>query len=148
MIATDKATIPPDLWFRAAVVLIEQQPNPDRRAELRELFEYRAAIAEYDGGLPREAAEVQALTDVIDEWLDRHRPTPSGSRHCAGCGGEIPRPGGDGVPHHVGDAGAVWLHHGCWDGWHARRREEARRALAELGVWETINSEEKGKHYG
>ncbi len=104
--------------------------------DYRTFFVERAAIAEFDGGLSRDDAEAQAREDVIDEWLDRHRPTPSGSRHCAGCGGEIPRPGEDGVPHHAGDAGAVWLHHECWEPWMARRREEARRALAELGVAE------------
>ena len=64
MITIDKATIPPDLWFRAAVVLIEQQPDADRRAELRELFEHRAAIAEYDGGLTRAEAERIAFRET------------------------------------------------------------------------------------
>ena len=64
MIAIDRATIPPDLWFRAAVVLIEEQPDADRRAELRELFEHRAAIAEYDGGLARSEAERMAFREL------------------------------------------------------------------------------------
>jgi hypothetical protein len=64
MIATAMAAIPPDLWYRAAVVLIEQQPDPDRRAELRELFEYRAAVAEYDGGLARSEAERIAFREL------------------------------------------------------------------------------------
>jgi len=49
--------IPRDLFYRAALVLIDRQANPERRAELREWFEYRAAIGEYDGELTRQEAE-------------------------------------------------------------------------------------------
>jgi hypothetical protein len=38
-----------------------QSPNEDERMELEE----RAAIMEYDGGLSREQAEIQALQNVI-----------------------------------------------------------------------------------
>ena len=59
-----KATIPRDLWFQASIVLIDQQPDPDRRAELREQFEHRAAVAEYDGGLSRPEAERLAFREL------------------------------------------------------------------------------------
>ena len=64
MIAIGKPTIPPDFWFKAAVVLIKQQLDPNRRAELRELFEHRAAVAEYDGGLRRPDAERVAFREL------------------------------------------------------------------------------------
>jgi hypothetical protein len=64
MSAIDKALIPPDLFYRAAVVLIEQQVDPDHRAELRERFELRAAVAEYDGGLSRPEAERLAFREL------------------------------------------------------------------------------------
>lgn len=64
MTAISKAVIPPDLWYRAAVVLIEQQLDPDRWAELREMFEHRAAVAEYDGGLTRPEAERLAFREL------------------------------------------------------------------------------------
>lgn len=67
MTAIDKTTIPPDLWYRAAVVLIDRQADPDRRAELRELFEHRAAVAEYDGGLVRSEAERLAFRELRQE---------------------------------------------------------------------------------
>jgi len=57
MIAVNNDSIPPDLFYEAALVLIEQQPDPDQRAELRERFEHRAAIAEYDGGRVRRRVE-------------------------------------------------------------------------------------------
>jgi hypothetical protein len=65
--AISKASIPPDLWYRAAVALIEQQPDTDRQAELRELFEHRAAIVEYDGLLPRPDAERIAFRELRTE---------------------------------------------------------------------------------
>jgi len=64
MSAICKAAIPPDLWYRAAVALIEKQPDPDRRANLRERFEHRAAVAEYDGGLSRPEAERLAFREL------------------------------------------------------------------------------------
>lgn len=64
MIATGKSAIPPDLFYRAAVVLIDRQPDPDRRAELRERFEHRAAVAEYDGHLGRQEAERLAFREL------------------------------------------------------------------------------------
>jgi len=64
MITTAKAAIPPDLFYRAAVVLIEQQPDPDERAELRERFELRAAVAEYHGELSRQEAERVAFREL------------------------------------------------------------------------------------
>lgn len=64
MTAISKEAIPPDLWFRAAIVLIQNQTDSDQRAELRELFEHRAAVAEYDGGLSRADAERVAFREL------------------------------------------------------------------------------------
>jgi len=36
-------------------------------------FNERAAIVEFDGGLPRRQAEAQALSDCVTEWLNRAR---------------------------------------------------------------------------
>lgn len=41
------------------------------RADWQALFDERAAIAEFDGGLPRKEAEVQALAHCAMEWLER-----------------------------------------------------------------------------
>lgn len=64
MNATNKAPTPPDLFYRAAVVLIEQQPDPEVRAELRERYELRAAWAQYIGGMERPNAERQAFREL------------------------------------------------------------------------------------
>jgi hypothetical protein len=41
-------------------------------ANAREFFNERAGIREYDGGLPREEAELEAMNDVL-HWLIRQR---------------------------------------------------------------------------
>ena len=64
MAATLTSSVPPDLFYRAAVVLIERQADPDLRAALRERFEHRAAVAEYDGGLTRPEAERLAFREL------------------------------------------------------------------------------------
>jgi len=40
----------------------------DLPGDLRVAFEERAAIMEYDGGLPRERAEALALDEVVRYW--------------------------------------------------------------------------------
>jgi hypothetical protein len=59
-----KVSIPPDLFYRAAVARIEHHPDLDRGAELRERFEHRAAVAEYEGGLSRPDAERLAFREL------------------------------------------------------------------------------------
>jgi hypothetical protein len=64
MTETASAAVPQDLWYRAALALIEQQSDAERRAELRERFEHRAAVMEYDGGLSRQEAERLAFREL------------------------------------------------------------------------------------
>jgi hypothetical protein len=51
----------------------------------RLFFEERAAIAEFDGGLPRAKAEAQAFECCLIEWLNRN-PSPSAPGRCGWCG--------------------------------------------------------------
>lgn len=51
-------------WYGAAAALLDQVNDPDRRDDLRFIFEERAAIAEYDGNLPRIEAERVAYMDL------------------------------------------------------------------------------------
>ena len=52
-----------------AALTPEDLPN-----DWRLLYEERAAIAEYDGGLSREQAEAQALRDVVKAMERLHQP--------------------------------------------------------------------------
>ena len=69
--------------FNAATFLAElfKPPLPLRPEDLtsdwRVWFEERAAIMEYDGGLPRERAEAAALAETV-RWIRAERPRPTG----------------------------------------------------------------------
>ena len=53
-----------DYWARQAAALLAPVADPDLRADLRELFEHRAAICEFDGGLDRTEAERVAFAEL------------------------------------------------------------------------------------
>ena len=85
-------------------------------------FEERAAVAEFDGGLPRDQAEVQAFECCVVKWLDLN-PTQSGPGHCAWCGGcENHAPV---VPFGTEPGTHIWLHAQCWPEW--QKMVELRR---------------------
>ena len=54
----------PSAWARRASALLAGIEDAERRAELRDGFEERAAIVEYDGGLSREEAERLAFEEL------------------------------------------------------------------------------------
>jgi hypothetical protein len=99
--------------------------------DYKALFDERAAIAEFDGGLTRSQAEERAVEFCIAMWLNR-RPAESAPGHCAWCG-RPEAPGGAVVPIGVGDF-HTWLHPRCWPAWHRRRRADALAALRSMGI--------------
>jgi len=95
-------------------------------------YHERAGVAEFDGGLSRHEAELQAFKCCASEWLCRH-PATSEPGQCAWCGrgdlaGRMVLPYGD------ADHGHTWLHGECWPAWYAQRRQEAIEALAGFGI--------------
>jgi hypothetical protein len=96
------------------------------------LFDERAGIAEFDGGLPRASAEARAFACCVAGWLNRN-PVRSPPGHCLGCGA------GDHaydklLPFGTEQTGHTWLHSRCWEAWHASRKAEASAALSTLGI--------------
>ena len=98
----------------------------------RALFDERAAMAEFDGGLPRAQAEARAFACCVAEWLNCN-PVRSPPGRCLGCRD------GD----HAHDAllpfgpeltGHAWLHSRCWTAWHAGRKAKAMDALSTFGI--------------
>ena len=77
-------------------------------------FEERAAIAEFDGGLSRDKAEVQAFDCCVIEWLNRN-PVRSTYGRCIGCG--KPESYDPLVPFGTETTVHAWLHLGCWPAW-------------------------------
>ncbi len=58
------ALTPADYWARQAAALLATVADQDRRVDLRELFEHRAAVCEFDGGLSRTDAERIAFAEL------------------------------------------------------------------------------------
>jgi hypothetical protein len=97
-------------------------------------FDERAGIAEFDGGLPRAAAEASAFACCIAEWLNRN-PVGSPPGRCQGCG--MTEQAHDPLlPFGAETIGHAWLHRRCWRDWQAGRNAEATAALVALGIEE------------
>jgi hypothetical protein len=96
------------------------------------LFDERAAIAEFDGGLPRPEAEAGAFGACVVEWLNRNPVRSAPDRCCWRGGGER----GDNVlpPFGADRAGHTWLHSSCWRPWHEHRQAQAIAFLRALGI--------------
>jgi hypothetical protein len=93
----------------------------------RAFFEERAAIFEYDGGLPRHEAEVTAWQSCVAEWLRQH-PVRSEPVRCLACGESGKRE--PLIPY--GTTAHAWLHGRGWPAWHQSRKAAAEAALSEL----------------
>jgi hypothetical protein len=98
----------------------------------RALFDERAGIAEFDGGLPRASAEARAFACCVAEWLNRN-PVRSPPGRCQGCGGSE-RAHDKLLPFGAEQTGHAWLHSRCWGAWRASRKSEAVAALSALGI--------------
>lgn len=142
----EAATAPPAavldlLSHHKAAVIALLRPAPDGWSveNWLALFDERAAISEFDGGLPRTEAEALALECCLIEWLNRN-PVRSPSGSCLACGtannAHDPL-----VPFGTEPTGHAWLHSRCWSGWHKSRRETALTALSSMGI--TINEDER-----
>ena len=95
-------------------------------------FEERAAIAEFDGGLPRKNAEAQAFECCVIKWLDLN-PTPSARGHCAWCG-QTEANGAVVVRYGTEPGTHASLHTECWPAWQELRRSQALEALTRIGI--------------
>lgn len=98
----------------------------------RAFFDERAAITEFEGGLPRDQAEARGFACCVAEWLNRNSlRSPPGC--CLSCGGSDYAQDAL-LPFGTEPAGHVWLHSGCWEAWHASRKAEAIAALSTFGI--------------
>jgi hypothetical protein len=100
------------------------------------IFEERAGIIEFDGGLPRAEAEAQAFVCCVTEWLNRN-PAYSPAGRCLGCGN--PEYAHDPLlPFGTESTGHAWLHSRCWPTWYEVRKAKAVTALAAMEIKPSI----------
>jgi hypothetical protein len=114
------------------VALIRLEPLRWSTDEWRAFFDERAGIIEFDGGLPRAEAEVQALACCVVEWLNQN-PARSTPGRCLGCGSGS-WPSNPLLPFGTETHGHVWLHGACWPTWHRARQADAVLALSSIGI--------------
>jgi hypothetical protein len=95
-------------------------------------FDERAAICEFDGGLPRSEAEARAFACCVAEWLNRNT-APSAPGRCLNCG-DAARDGNPVLPFGTEASGHAWVHRSCWPAWHPAREAEAVAALSSMGI--------------
>lgn len=93
----------------------------------RDLFEERAAVREFDGGLSRADAEAAALGDLAATWRAENPLAANDGRECAFCGGPGPC-----TPVLAGEGGRAWLHRDCWEPMNAGREQDALAAVQAL----------------
>lgn len=65
-----------DRWAKRAAAALSRVTDNERRADLRDAFEERAGILEFDAGQERDTAEEGAFRHLLT-GLAEHRPGPS-----------------------------------------------------------------------
>ena len=95
-------------------------------------FDERAAIAEFDGRLPRAEAEERAYACCVVEWLNRNPRTSTPGR-CLACGGGE-EPCDPLLPFGTDTIGHAWVHRACWPTWYRAREADAIAALASMDI--------------
>jgi hypothetical protein len=95
-------------------------------------FDERAAIAEFDGGLPPRETESRAFSACVVEWLNRNPIPMAPDRGCWFGGGE--HEGNVLLPFGTERAGHAWMHSACWRPWREHRQAQAVDFLQTLGI--------------
>jgi hypothetical protein len=124
-----------DLLFqhKADILRLLRHPHDGWSADdWQVFFDERAGIVEFDGGLPRAAAEARAFACCVTEWINRN-PTPSAPGRCLACGGGE-RSCDPLLPFGIDAIGHAWVHRACWSEWSRGREIEAIAALASMGI--------------
>jgi hypothetical protein len=122
------ALLQQDLRQKRLLHLVQPWDADDWRA----YFEERAAIVEFDGGVPRAEAEARAFDGCVAEWLLRN-PIHSPPDQCLECG-MAARADNPLLAIGVVGAGEAWLHCDCVRSWHSARMTAAVTALNAMNI--------------
>jgi hypothetical protein len=121
------------------VALLRNEKDGWSAEDWRVYYEERAAIAEFDGGLTRDAAEARAFDCCVAQWLNRN-PAPSIAGRCCRCG-RVETPNAPILPYGTEPRTHAWLHAQCWTGWQEDRRTHAIQALIVIGLSPALSRE-------
>ena len=114
------------------VVLLTPGPGGMTGEDWIVLFEERAAIIEFEGGLSRREAERRAFECTLTVWRDLV-PAVHAIGVCAHCG-RRDEPGMPLVPYGTAEGGVTHLHSQCWPAWNAERIRCGTAFLNSLGI--------------
>ena len=117
----------------ASAALRRPSPGDWSAKDWLELYEEKAAIGEYDHGLPRREAEKRAVDVCIGEWLSRHPAFSDADDGCPICG-DVDRPNDPLLLIGLAGAGQVWLHRDCVPAWRSARIAAAVAALSSMNI--------------
>ena len=118
--------------YKLSIVAVLQPIQPWDATDWRAYFDERAAVAEFDHGLPRPEAEARAFEFCVSEWLRQHA-VYSVSDRCLRCG-DADRRDHPLLPIGIAGAGQAWLHIECSATWSAVRKVEAVAAMGAMGI--------------
>jgi hypothetical protein len=90
--------------------------------------ELRRAQQALEAAGPPGQRDAETEQASIVEWLNAH-PVAFDPQTCCWCGA-ADRSGDVVLPSGVTPRGHAWLHSGCWEPWHERRKAEALASLA------------------
>jgi len=125
------------------VILLRQQPGKLCGLDYVDLFEERAAFGEYDAGMTRHAAELNAFECCVSLWMSQNNPVIPDLHRCIHCGEQT---GDEGLALALQSNGRnAWIHTSCHRSFLAARRVKAIEALSGFGIYPPSNS---AGHFG
>jgi hypothetical protein len=141
---------PPDEVLRALtaareelVVLLRQEPGKLPGIDFLDHFEEVAAFGEYDAGMTRQAAELNAFECCVSLWMSQNNPDIPDRYRCIHCGEQT---GDEGLALALQSNGRnAWIHSACHRPFLAARRAKAIEALSGFGIYPPSSS---AGHFG
>lgn len=125
------------------VVLLRQDPGKLPGIDYLDHFEERAAFGEYEAGMSRQAAELNAFECCVSLWMSQNNPDVPDRCRCIHCGIET---GNYDLALALQQNGRnAWIHSACHRPFLASRRVKAIEALSGFGIYPPSNS---AGHFG
>lgn len=114
------------------IILLRQEPGKLCGLDYVDHFEERAAFGEYEAGMIRHAAELNAFECCVSLWMSQNNPPVPDRYRCIHCGGET----GNhdlALALHANGRNA-WIHAACHRPFLSLRRSKAIEALSGFGI--------------